>query len=129
MKDPLIRRIRFVGLRFTREEFEKIEQLRKETTTPEISEFIRRCIFDKPLTVRQRNASLDDCMLQLIELKNELGAIGHNLNQAVRQLNTFKTYKAVEDFLQHFDGQQADLWAKVNAIQSKVSEISDTWLQ
>lgn len=129
MKDPLIKRIRFVGLRFTREEFEKIEKLKNDSTSTEISEFIRRCIFNRPITVKQRNASLDDFMQVMIGLKNELSAIGNNYNQSVRLLNTFKELPAVQNFIVEYEKQHAQIFEKVSAIEKKITEISDVWLQ
>jgi len=49
MKDPLIKRIRFLRLRFTHEAFEKIEKVMTELTSTDISEFICRFIFTRPL--------------------------------------------------------------------------------
>jgi hypothetical protein len=129
MKDPLIKRIRFVGLRFTREEFEKIEKLKNDSTSTEISEFIRRCIFNKPITVKQRNASLDDFMQVMIALKNELSAIGNNYNQSVRQLNTFKELPAVRHFIVEYEKQHVQIFEKVSAIEEKINQISNIWLQ
>ena len=129
MKDPLIKRIRFVGLRFTREEFEKIEKLKNESTTVEISEFIRRCIFERPITVRQRNASLDDFMQVMIGLRNDFNSIGNNFNQSVRQLNTFKELPAVQQFIVEYEKQHGQILEKVNEIEKKINEIADIWLQ
>lgn len=129
MKEPAKRRLRYVGLRFTREEFEKIDELKSKSTTKELSEFIRKCVFDKPITIRQRNASLDDFMQQMILLKNEFSAIGNNFNQAVRLLNTFKEYGQVEEFMQKFSLVETELKANADAIQDKINKIADEWLQ
>jgi len=129
MKDPQLKRLRFVGLRFTQEEFARLEEKSKQSTTPQLSEFIRKCIFDKPITIKQRNQSLDDCMVGLMELKKELNAIGHNFNQSVRLLNTFKEVKSVEAFMRMYELDRQQLLQNVHRIEEHVHQIADQWLQ
>lgn len=102
MKEPQSKCIRIVGVRFTKEEFEKLRDKSRHSTTPQLSEFIRRCVFDKPIVIKHRNQSLDEFMGMLMELRKELNAIGNNFNQSIRQINTFKEVQAIEHFAQSY---------------------------
>lgn len=129
MKEPQIKRSRIVGVRFTKEEFEKLHEKSKHSTTPQLSEFIRRCVFDKPIVIKHRNQSLDEFMGVLMELRKELNAIGNNFNQSVRQINTFKEVQAVEHFAQSYAADRDGLFNRVERIEERIHQIADLWLR
>ncbi len=81
-------RTKIVGVRFNTQEYALLKKQSSQTTTPRVSEFIRRALFEKPITVKQRNQSLDDFMTEMIQLRTELNHVGNNFNQAVRKLHT-----------------------------------------
>ncbi|MBN8876777.1 MAG: plasmid mobilization relaxosome protein MobC [Sphingobacteriales bacterium] len=122
-------RSRFVGLRFTQEEFDKIEERIKTTTTPRISEYIRRVLLNKPLTVGLRNKSLDDFMAEMILLRTELNHIGNNFNQAVKKLNTLSELPEFRKWLIAYEADRQILLNKIGTIKEKINQISDEWLQ
>jgi hypothetical protein len=129
MKEKKSNRSRIVGIRFNQEEFEKIAKKATDTTTPAISEYIRRVLFNKPITGYMRNKSLDDFMGEMILLRSELNALGNNFNQAVRKLHTCDTVGEVKTWLL-FHGKGPDnLQKKIEEIKKKMDEISDQWLQ
>jgi hypothetical protein len=129
MKDKKLKRTRFVGLRFTEDEFTKLESLFKESTTPQISEGIRRLLFNKPVTVKQRNKSLDDFMAEMIQLRTELNAVGKNFNQAVKKLHTLNYLQEFRGWLEQYDTDRLELLNRVAGIKDKINQISVQWLQ
>jgi hypothetical protein len=129
MNETKNNRSRFVGLRFKPDEFDKLELRMKGTTTPEISEFIRRILFDKPITVYQRNHSLDEFIQEMILLRKELNSIGNNFNQAVRKLHTLDQVAEFKSWVIRYEGEKQFLLNKVELIQQKIDTISDEWLQ
>jgi hypothetical protein len=122
-------RTRVVGLRLTPEEFEKIDHWRRQSTTPEISEFIRRVLFGKPITMQQRNQSLDDFMAEMMRLRTELNAVGNNFNQAVKRLHQLKEAGGVGEWAKQYEKSQLALLEQVGAIKEKIKEVSVQWLQ
>src|ERR1700678_1533671 len=103
MKKEKNNRSRLVGLRFTAEEFAKLDEWRRKSTSPEISEYIRRVLFGKPITVYQRNQSLDDVMAEMTRLRTELNAIGTNLNQIVKRLHLLRELEGMEEWTVSYD--------------------------
>jgi hypothetical protein len=89
MKKRIERRSRSVTLRLTQAEYDAVQNDRKMTTCKELSEYIRRCVFNKPVSIAYRNKSLDDFLLEMIVLRKELNAIGNVLSQSVNHLRTF----------------------------------------
>lgn len=129
MKEPQIKRTRIVGVRFTIEEFQKLQDKSRNSTRPQLSEFIRRCVFDKPIVIKHRNQSLDEFMAMLMELRKELNAIGNNFNQSVRQINTFKDVQSTQNFAQAYAADRDNLFNRVERIEERIHRIADLWLQ
>jgi putative CocE/NonD family hydrolase len=73
MRDKRINRGRLVGLRFTPEEYLLLHDKYKAITCRQLSEYIRRILFEKKITVFTRNQSMDDFMTELIVLRKESG--------------------------------------------------------
>jgi len=79
-----------INVRFTEDEYKKLLDRSAQTTCSNLSEYTRKLLLQKPVTVYQRNQSLDDLMPQLVGLKNDLNAIANNYNQVVRKLHVLQ---------------------------------------
>lgn len=129
MSDKKQNRTRFVGLRFTEIEHQKLTDRSSKTTTPEISEYIRRILFNKEITVKHRNQSLDEFMAEIILLRKELNALGNNFNQAVKKLHTLHQISEFRSWINLYEKDKEDLLNKVTEIKDRINLISDEWLQ
>lgn len=129
MKEKKLFRTRIIGLRLTLKEYEQIEKKCKNSTVKKLSEYVRRILFDKPITVYQRNQSLDDFMAEMIRLRNELSSIGNNFNQAVKKLHTLDQIAEFKIWLTTYELQKIILFNKVNEIKNRINKIADEWLQ
>ncbi|SHG69502.1 hypothetical protein SAMN05444481_106219 [Flavobacterium frigidimaris] len=122
-------RTRIVGLRFTPEEYVKIERKWKASTSRKLSDYIRRHLFDKPVTTKFRNESLDEFMLEIIRLRGELGAIGNNFNQAVKKLHTLNQIPEFKVWIISAELDKKNLLEKVEEIKKYIQQISVRWLR
>ena len=68
-------------------------------------------------------------MREMIKLRNELKAIGNNLNQSVKKLHTLNQISEFKTWLIANEIHQKVLAEKVDEIKSKINQISDKWLQ
>ena len=122
-------RTRIVGLRLTPEEYAKIERKWKSSTCRKLSDYVRKCLFDKPIVTTYRNQSLDDFMEETIVLCNELNAIGNNINQAVKKLHTLQHIPEFRNWIISYDLDKKILFNKVEEIKKHIQKITDKWLQ
>ncbi len=129
MKKHKVNRSRFVGIRFTPEEYDLLTRQSSQTTTPQLSEFIRKVLFEKPVTIKQRNQSLDDVMTEVIRLRNELHLVGNNFNQAVKKLHTLVQVAEFRTWVQLYENDRQSLVNMVGEIQQHINILSDKWLQ
>ncbi len=124
-KDNLTKR---VTIRFSPAEYDRIYKSYKRTTKRRLSEYFRFIMLDKPITVYTRNQSIDNFQAELLLVKKELKAIGNNLNQVVKKLNSMNTFPEVRIWQMDHEKRRMEYMEKVNEIYSKISQISEQWL-
>ena len=129
MKEKKNNRSRLVGVRFKQEEYRLLHDKYKTTTCRQLSEYIRRVLFDKKITVFSRNKSMDDFMTELIVLRKELAAIGNNLNQAVKTLHTYREISEVKIWILFNDGMIKEIAKHTEEIKSQINQFSESWSQ
>ena len=122
-------RTRIVGLRFTPEEYAKMERRWKVSTSRKLSDYIRKHLFDKPITTNYRNQSLDEFMSEIIRLRAELSALGNNFNQAVKKLHTLDQIPEFKVWIISSELDKKNLLEKVEEIRTYIQKISEKWLQ
>jgi hypothetical protein len=122
-------RTRIVGLRFTPEEYAKIERKWKRSTCRKLSDYIRKHLFDKPINTTYRNQSLDDMTCEMILLYKQLNAIGNNFNQAVKKLHTLDQIPEFKVWIISSELDKKILLNKVEEIKICIQKISEKWLQ
>lgn len=122
-------RTRIIGLRLSLQEYEQIEKKCKNSTPGKLSEYVRRVLFDKPITVYQRNQSLDDFMAEMIQLRGELNGIGNNFNQAVKKLHTLQQIPEFKSWIITYELEKKILFNKVDEIKNRINKIADEWLR
>ncbi|MBE9598700.1 plasmid mobilization relaxosome protein MobC [Pedobacter sp. MC2016-24] len=120
-------RTRIVGMRFTQDEFDKLNKQFKKTTCLKLSEYLRRLIFDKPVVTTYRNQSMDDFMAGMILLKAELNSIGNNFNQLVKKVNTYKDDRTISGLLAGYELDRRKLVRQVESIYSFIEKNAALW--
>ena len=122
-------RTRIVGLRFTPEEYKKMERKWKTSTCRKLSDYIRKHLFDKPITTNYRNQSVDEFMTEIIHLRRELNALGNNFNQTVKRLHTLQQIPEFKAWIVGHELEKKILFNKVEEIKKCIQKISEKWLQ
>ncbi|MBI1342405.1 MAG: plasmid mobilization relaxosome protein MobC [Terrimonas sp.] len=121
-------RTRWLHIRLTETEYKKLQAGFTTSTKQKISSYARDILLDKPVTVYTRNQSVDDFVAEMIQLRNELKAIGNNINQAVKKLHTSANNTELKYWAQQVANSREILFQKMDEINSKIASISDQWL-
>lgn len=129
MKDISEKRTKWLHIRLTSKEQEKIQAKYKQSTCRKVSDYARKVLLDKPVKIKQRNQSLDDFMAEMILLRNELSAVGNNYNQVVKKLHMLKDFSDIKGWLLVHESARKMMLNKVDEIKLKIGEINDQWLQ
>ncbi|MXO04380.1 plasmid mobilization relaxosome protein MobC [Flavobacterium sp. HBTb2-11-1] len=120
---------RKITIRLTPSEYTALESKFKTTTCRKLSEYMRKQLFGKAIISTYRNRSLDDFVEELIVLRNELNAIGNNLNQTTRKLHTLSQIYDAKEWTIGFELKQRKLFEKINEIHNHIQKISEQWFQ
>jgi len=120
---------RKITVRLTPIEYAEIESKFKKTTCRKLSDYIRKQLFNRSIVRTYRNESLDDFIEETIILRNELNAVGNNINQVVKKLHTLSQIYALKEWAMSFEINQKKLFGKLNEIQIHIQKISIEWLR
>src|ERR1035438_4875119 len=112
MEDKRNNRSRIVAVRFKPGEYLVLYNKFRLTTCRQLSEYVRRVLFERKITMYTRNKSLDEFMAEMIQLRNEFSSIGNNLNQAVRKLNSLQQIPEIKVWLIFNDSSNKELHKK-----------------
>jgi MobC-like protein len=122
-------RNKMVVVRMNESEINQLTKFQQKTTEKDTSSYLRKVALQKPVTVKYRNESADDFLMDMLNLKKELNAIGNNFNQAVHKLHLLDKIPEFRVWVQQYDGLQKVLISKVEEIKLRMNQLYEQWLQ
>lgn len=125
--DP--KRTEWIHIRLTPAEASKINERFRKTAYKDLSSYIRKVLLCKPVTIVIRNQSFDQFIQEMILLKNELSAIGNNLNQIARKINSYAATPSLKLLMESYRLMKDSVDTKITGIKIKLNQFSDSWLQ
>lgn len=123
------KRTKWIHIRLTSTEANKINEKFRKTAYKDLSSYIRKILLNKPVTVVTRNQSFDQFIQEMILLKNELSAIGSNLNQITKKINSYATTPGTKLLMEGYRLVKDNVDTKITGIRNKLNQFSDIWLQ
>ena len=129
MKDQNKTTKNWISFRVKPEEYERIQKLCKATTSRKLSEYVRKVLLNKPVTMNHRNQSVDEILSELIEIRSELNAIGNNYNQAVRKLHTLENSTEIKTWLLLNEPIRQRFMNRVEQIKERMNQLYELWSQ
>ena len=122
-------RTKWLHLRLTPDEYQKIIKEFDKSTCRKISDYARKNLLQKPIVNTYRNESLDDFMAEMIRMRGELNAIGNNFNQAVKKLHTLHQITDFKQWLISYELEKKILFNKVDEIKKHIQKFAESWLR
>lgn len=129
MADSNEKRTLLFKIRLKPSEYQLIESRYKKTTHQNLSEFSRAVLLGKAVTVIHRDKAMDEILEELALLRKELNAVGNNLNQAVRNINSAHgnaDSRLWMGLLQVINGK---VEPAITDIKKSITEYAEAWLQ
>ena len=121
------KRDKWLHVRLSQEEFDKIQTQFKATTCRKLSDFTRSKLLGKLLVGTYRSSSIDALVEELAELKTELSSAGNNFNQAVKKLHTLSKIKEFEHWLISYELDRRTLVKQVEKASETISQAAGKW--
>jgi hypothetical protein len=122
-------RTKWLHLRLTPDEYQKIMKEFNKSTCRKLSDYARKNLLQKPIVNTYRNKSLDDFMAEMIRMRGELNAIGNNFNQVVKKLHTLQQISEFKHWLISYELEKKILFNKVDEIKKHIQKFAESWLQ
>jgi len=118
-------RKRRIYVRLTDKEFITLQSRCKNTTCRSVSDYVRHCLFSKPINTITRDASADEVVTQMSHLNRELNAIGSNFNQLVRKVNATSQDAEMKGLLLLFESQKKAMFSKINEVKEQLQKLAE----
>jgi uncharacterized protein YukE len=129
MKEEKSNKTKLVIFRLTPKEYANLEAKRGRTTCRKLSEFLRLLIFNRPITVIERNGSQDQMISELSELREELNRLGNNFNQATKRLHSINQIAEFRNWIASYEVEKTFLFSMLDQIRAQTDKLADRWLQ
>ena len=129
MSEKKLNRTRNLQIHLTADEYQKVKDRYSISVCRTISEYGRKLILQKPVTILTRNQSLDDFMSEMIILRHDLDELGQNYKRVVEKMYTLNHLPEFKSWVIMNQKQQQNLLREVEQIKEKINSIADKWLQ
>lgn len=122
-------RTKRIYIRLRPEELALIKEKFKNTTFRKLSEYARKVLLNKPVTVTYRNKALDAYLEEIVRLKEDLNAVGNNFNQAVKKLHSMNQVAEFRIWLDTWSYTKEKLYHSINEIKSRINNLPNELLR
>lgn len=129
MKETKQVRSKWLTIRLSESEEKRLNKFYNCTTSGSLSEYAREVLLQEPVTVLYRNQTADEFLVEMIQLKKELNAIGNNFNQAVHRLHTLDYVPEIKAWAILNETGKKSFLKKVEEINHRVNQIYELWSQ
>ncbi|RFZ90117.1 hypothetical protein D0C36_23020 [Mucilaginibacter conchicola] len=116
-------------IRLKPSEFQVLESRFKKTAHQNLSEFSRAMLLGKAVTVIHRDKAMDELLEELVLLRKELNAVGNNLNQAVRNINSAHGNADSRLLMGLLQVINSKVEPAIMDIKRSITEYAEVWLQ
>jgi len=123
MKEENKRPKRWISIRVKPEEYTTIYNFFKATTCSKLSQYVRKLLLNKPITINYRDQSAAEILTVLNHLKKDLAAVGNNFNQTVHKLHTLDHIEEIKMWAALTESSRQNLLKKVEEIRITMNKI------
>ena len=129
MKEQTNNKTKWLHVRLSEDEYNKIQSHFKRTTCRKLSEYTRKKLLDEHVITYYRNQSLDDLMTELMPMRKSQNAVSNNFNQAVRKLNSMRQNDDAAVWIIAWERDEKRLIIQVEEIKNHIQIFAEQWLQ
>lgn len=121
--------IRRVTVRINEKTFQRLKTLAPTCNRRSVGGVVKCLLMNQKIMVLYRNRSFDECVQQLIRIREELRAIGVNINQITRHFHLSDTNQQKMFHALEVGEEYAKVNLKVEELIDKVHEVGRMWLE
>lgn len=118
-----------IGLRVSVEFYKKMEQWQAQSNCRSVSELARRILYKEEIIWYHKDSRLDETARELALIRKELNAIGNNINQSVRIMNTTSLSDLITSEAKKISDNNDQLLLHLSRVAEMTEAVSKQWLQ
>ena len=128
MKDNKNNRNKWLHVRLTETEYDRIQKAFSGTVHPRISDFARAMLLRKPIIGVYQNPALKDIIGELSALKKDIHGIANNYNQTVRKLNALGPLEA-KKLIPGLESEHKKVLESLIVLEHYLHQTAEKWLR
>ena len=109
--------------------YKRLEDLLASSNCQSIGQLVRKILSNQRITVYHKDKSLEGPIQQLIQIRNELRAIGVNINQITHHFHMAETNNQKMFHALKVGESYREVGEKVNVLVQMVARLGEKWLQ
>lgn len=114
---------KWISIRVKPDEYTVIYKHYKSTTCNKLSQYVRRVLLQKPVTILYKDESTREILSALNQLSRELSAVGNNFNQTVHKLHTLDHIPEIKIWAELTESGRQNLLKKIEDIRISLNQI------
>ncbi|WP_299568485.1 plasmid mobilization relaxosome protein MobC [uncultured Pedobacter sp.] len=122
-------RKRWLHLRLTEEEYQKLISDFSRTTEKKLARYARKVFLAQPVVVLHRDRSMDELIIVLTKLQADLNGIANNYNQMVHKLHMSDSNQEVLRWIRSYEQQKKALFDNIEEIKLIITTSAKLWLR
>ena len=122
-------KIRSVYLGLTYGEYYTIERKYKTSTCHSLSEYLRKLLLGKPVTIIYRNQSLEDLIEEIVPLNNQINSVRDSLVELLDKLSLQEQIDPLTPSLETLELQINQLCKIIGETKKQIEKITHQWSQ
>jgi PP-loop superfamily ATP-utilizing enzyme len=121
-------RKKWLHVRLTESEFDRIQRHFQDTVHDRISDYIRAVLMKKPVIGAYRNPEIREILVELSALNKTVRGIANNYNQTVRKLNS-SPYLEAKRMLAGIESEHKIILKTLAKTEEYLHKTAQKWLQ
>jgi hypothetical protein len=109
--------------------YKRLEDLLASSNCRSIGQLVRKILSNQRITVYYKDKSLEAPVQELIQIRNELRAIGVNINQITHHFHMAETNNQKMFHALKVGESYREVGEKVNVLVQMVARLGEKWLQ
>jgi hypothetical protein len=128
MKKNKNNRKKWLHVRLTEAEYERIQREFRGTVHHRISDFARAMLLRKPIIGVYQNTALKEVLAELSALKKDIHGIAINYNQTVRKLNSYPQAESIK-IHPSLVSEHENILKTLGIVEHYLHQTAQKWLQ
>lgn len=128
MKDNKNNRNKWLHVRLTAAEYDRIHRAFSATVHQRISDFARAMLLRKPIIGVYQNPVLKDIIGELSALKKDIHGIANNYNQTVKKLNALGSLEA-KKLVPGLESEHKKIVESLTVLEHYLHQTAEKWLR